>query len=219
MTNQTKNEGNILIVDDTPDNLTVLRQMLEGKEYKIRPALNGDIALKAVRLDLPDLILLDIRMPDMDGYEVCRQLKSDPTTRQIPVIFISALNDLDDKIKAFSVGGKDYISKPFKAEEVVAKVSTYMELKRYRDQLEELVEERTNTLEKANKVQNQFLLNLHNKLQSPINDIIKASTLALDFEVDPDLEKVHKRIQTSGVGLLKTVTRLLDSNKSGDDDN
>ena len=90
----------ILIVDDTPENLTVLRQMLAEQNYMVRPALNGEIAIKAVNASPPDLILLDIRMPGMDGYEVCKQLKSEEKTRKIPVIFISALNELGDKVKA-----------------------------------------------------------------------------------------------------------------------
>ena len=122
------NESNILIIDDTPDNLTVLRQMLTEQGYRVRPALSGEIALKAVQTDPPDLILLDILMPKMDGYEVCRKLKADEQTRHIPVIFISALNELEDKVKAFSEGGVDYIPKPFQTEEVLARVNTHITL-------------------------------------------------------------------------------------------
>lgn len=122
-------EGNILIVDDTPNNLSVLRQILTKHGHLVRPALNGHIALSAVQADLPDLILLDIIMPDMDGYEVCKALKTDEKTRDIPVIFISALNDLGDKVRAFEEGGVDYISKPFHAEEVMARVNTHLVLR------------------------------------------------------------------------------------------
>ncbi len=127
----------ILIVDDTPENLTVLRQMLAEKNYMVRPALNGEIAIKAVNASTPDLILLDIRMPGMDGYEVCEQLKSAENTRRIPVIFISALNELDDKIKAFSLGGVDYITKPFQAEEVLARIKTHLTLRSLQKSLED----------------------------------------------------------------------------------
>ncbi len=127
----------ILIVDDTPENLTVLRQMLAEHNYMVRPALNGEIAIKAVNTSSPDLILLDIRMPGMDGYEVCKQLKSEEKTRRIPVIFISALNELDDKIKAFSLGGVDYITKPFQAEEVLARVKTHLTLRSLQKSLED----------------------------------------------------------------------------------
>ncbi len=127
----------ILIVDDTPENLTVLRQMLAEQNYMVRPAINGEIAIKAVNTSPPDLILLDIRMPGMDGYEVCKQLKSEEKTRRVPVIFISALYELDDKIKAFSLGGVDYITKPFQAEEVLARVKTHLTLRSLQKSLED----------------------------------------------------------------------------------
>ena len=122
------NDSNILIVDDTPENLTVLRQMLMNEGCRVRPALSGEIALKAVQADPPDLILLDILMPEMDGYEVCRKLKADEKMMHIPVIYISALNELEDKVKAFSEGGVDYITKPFQAAEVLARVNTHIAL-------------------------------------------------------------------------------------------
>jgi PleD family two-component response regulator len=132
-------------VDDTPDNLTVLRQMLAEQNYMVRPALNGEIAIKAVNMSSPDLILLDIRMPGMDGYEVCKQLKSEEKTRSIPVIFISALNELDDKVKAFSLGGVDYITKPFQAQEVLARVKTHLSLR----SLQKSLEDKNTQLQKA----------------------------------------------------------------------
>ena len=127
----------ILIVDDTPENLTVLKQILSEQNYKVRPAINGEIAIKAVNVSSPDLILLDIRMPGIDGYEVCKQLKSKKKTRRIPIIFISALSELDDKIKAFSLGGVDYITKPFQAEEVLARVKTHLTLRSLQKSLED----------------------------------------------------------------------------------
>ncbi len=120
--------NNILIVDDTPDNLTVLRKILTEHGYRIRPAINGKIALKTIQSDPPDLILLDIMMPQMDGYEVCSILKSSAETRDIPIIFISALSEVDDIVKAFQAGGVDYITKPFQTEEVLARVHTHLEL-------------------------------------------------------------------------------------------
>ena len=127
MVTQTMN--NILIVDDTPENLTVLRHILTEHDYRVRPALSGEVALKAVQADPPDLILLDILMPEMDGYEVCRKLKADENLRHIPVIFISALGELEDKVKAFSEGCVDYITKPFQTEEVLARVNTHISLR------------------------------------------------------------------------------------------
>lgn len=135
MNSLTNTGSNIVIVDDLPNNLRVLSEILQSGGYTVRPALNGEIAMKSIRFKLPDLILLDICMPDMDGYEVCRQLKSDPMTREIPVIFISALNDIEDKLAAFNAGGADYICKPFQMEEVLARVDTHTALFKSRQAL------------------------------------------------------------------------------------
>ena len=123
-------KGDILIVDDQSNNLKILTSILEQHGYKVRPALSGELALKAVRKSLPDIILLDIRMPGMDGFEVCKQLKADEKSRHIPVIFVSALEDITNKMTAFSAGGVDYISKPFHEEEVLARTETHLKLRR-----------------------------------------------------------------------------------------
>jgi len=125
---QSGKKNNILIVDDTPKNLSVLRQLLTEKGYLVRPALSGEIALKAVNNQHPDLILLDVMMPEMDGYEVCLNLKSNQQTAHIPIIFISAQTEVRGILKAFQVGGVDYITKPFRTEEVLARVQTHLEL-------------------------------------------------------------------------------------------
>jgi PleD family two-component response regulator len=124
------NQSNILIVDDTPANLKVLTSMLVEQGHQVRPAINGRVALTAVHEALPDLILLDITMPGLDGYEVCRQLKMDERTRDIPIIFISALDRTEDKVKAFTIGGVDYVTKPFHVEEVLTRVNTHLTLHR-----------------------------------------------------------------------------------------
>jgi len=128
--------ADILIVDDTTENLQLLSNILKDSGYKVRPATSGKLALKAVETKQPDLILLDIKMPDMDGYEVCSILKNDPNTKDIPVLFISALSDINDKLRAFHVGGLDYITKPFQFEEVKARVSTHLQLKAYQNDME-----------------------------------------------------------------------------------
>ena len=129
--------ASILVVDDTPANLQVLAGMLKDRGYKVRPVPSGKLALLAARRDPPDLILLDINMPEMNGYEVCEQLKADDTLRGIPVIFISALTEQLDKVKAFSVGGVDYLTKPFQMEELHARVETHLKLRRLQLELEE----------------------------------------------------------------------------------
>lgn len=136
-------KANILIVDDTPENLRLLAGILAVEGYHIRPSTNGLRAMESAQYEIPDLILLDIRMPDMDGYAVCQQLKANEHTRDIPVIFISALNEVADKVKGFEAGGVDYITKPFEAEEVLSRVEMHLKLQRYQNQLEELVNERT----------------------------------------------------------------------------
>jgi signal transduction histidine kinase len=133
---------NILIVDDTPGNLLLLSKMLTARGYRTRSAARGKLALEAARAEPPDLILLDITMPGMDGYEVCEQLKIDPALKDIPVIFISALGETMDKVKAFKAGGVDYVTKPFQCEEVYARVQTHLRLRRLeilRDDLTHMV--------------------------------------------------------------------------------
>jgi CheY-like chemotaxis protein len=108
--------ANILVVDDTPANLQVLAGMLKDRGYKVRPVPSGKLALLAAQREPPDLILLDINMPEMNGYEVCEHLKADDSLKGVPVIFISALTEQLDKVKAFAIGGVDYLTKPFQME-------------------------------------------------------------------------------------------------------
>ena len=129
--------GNLLVIDDNPDNLRVLSAMLKRQGHYVRKALNGTMALIATRSQPPDLILLDIKLPDINGYEICTLLKSEPRTSQIPIIFISALRDVDDIVKAFRIGGVDYITKPFKLEEVLARVSHQLMIQPLQAQLKE----------------------------------------------------------------------------------
>jgi signal transduction histidine kinase len=129
--------ADLLVVDDTPDNLRLLSTMLSEQGYKVRKVMSGQLALRVVSAAPPDLILLDINMPGMNGYEVCQKLKANTKTAEIPVIFISALDDVWDKVKAFEVGGVDYITKPFQGEEVVARVRNHLTLRSLSKQLEE----------------------------------------------------------------------------------
>jgi len=130
-----------LIVDDKKENIELLSSFLTNRGYKIRSALNGSIALSTIKAKKPDLILLDIEMPGLSGYDVCKELKSNPETENIPIIFISAHDDVDAKIKAFKMGGVDYIPKPFANEEVVARVKMHLELANYQHNLEIKIQE------------------------------------------------------------------------------
>ena len=129
-------DASILVVDDTLANLQLLAELLNKRGYRARAVPSGKLALQAVQTEPPDLILLDVNMPEMSGYEVSQRLKAEPAWAEIPVIFISALHETLDKVKAFSTGGVDYITKPFQFEEVEARVSTHLELRRQKRELQ-----------------------------------------------------------------------------------
>ncbi|WP_017303479.1 hybrid sensor histidine kinase/response regulator [Spirulina subsalsa] len=161
----------ILIVDDTPDNLRLLSTMLLESGYKVRKAINGERALQAVKARCPDLILLDIRMPDMTGYEVCQALKDNPATRKIPIIFISALDAPMDKVLAFDVGGVDYISKPFHVAEVLARVESHLKIRLLQRQLEEQNAKLEQEVEVRRKTEDALRVYLHavsHDLRNPV---------------------------------------------------
>lgn len=142
-------KGKILAVDDTPSNLEVITETLGDAGYRVATAIDGLRALKRAQLYQPDLILLDIMMPGIDGLETCKRLKADPTLSHIPVIFITASSDLEMKVRGFQIGGTDYITKPFHEEEMLARVANHLRLKTLNQQLEEKVAERTQQLEQA----------------------------------------------------------------------
>ncbi|MDX2272141.1 MAG: hybrid sensor histidine kinase/response regulator [Cyanobacteriota bacterium] len=202
--------ANILIVDDTPDNLSILSSILNQHGYKVRPALRGDLALKAAQALPPDLILLDINMPQMSGYEVCRQLKGNPQTSGIPIIFISALDDANDKVKAFDLGGIDYITKPFQIEEVLARIELHLTLSQQRQQLIKQKQE----IESLSQLKDQLISTLSHDLKNPIGVILGMSRLLLSLEGlvnDPIksrelLESIHRNAEK----MFRLVSDLLD---------
>lgn len=152
-----ESKGDVLIVDDTPANLRLLSQILTEQGYYVRPVPDGSLALAAVQAEPPDLILLDIRMPEMSGYDVCEHLKADAPTCDIPIIFISALDAIQDKVRAFTVGGVDYVTKPFQVEEVLARVETHLALRKLQKQLQDANRKMTKELALAGEVQASFL--------------------------------------------------------------
>ncbi len=187
-------QASILVVDDTRANLRFLAEVLSQQGYAVRPVLNGAMALASVEAKAPDLILLDIMMPDMDGYEVCTRLKSDPRTADIPIIFLSALNEVADKVHAFSIGGVDYITKPFQVEEVLARVATHLALRDLQKRLEEQnacleaeIAERKRTeailrqyardLEASNAELDAFAHTVAHDLKTPVTALLGFSTL------------------------------------------
>lgn len=168
--NQSPHPLNILLVDDNPDNLRLLSNMLRQHGYQNRRVISGQMALEVLKANSFDLIFLDICMPEMDGYEVCRRIKSDPKNAHIPIIFISALNEVIDKVKAFQVGGVDYINKPFQIEELIARLEHQVkilnlqkQLRKVNNQLENKIKERTQQLQKTNDQLKQSQQKLFNK--------------------------------------------------------
>jgi DNA-binding response OmpR family regulator len=136
-------KGTILVVDDESELLELLMGILVDQGYRVRPANSGKLALASVAVETPDLILLDLRMPDMDGFEVCRQLKSSENSREIPIMFISAASEVEERLDGLGLGAVDFVSKPFRREELLARVRTHMELVRLRTRLELQVAQRT----------------------------------------------------------------------------
>ena len=175
-TRQSKSaKGNILIVDDTPENLRLLSNVLTERGYKVRSVINGAMALMGAKAAPPDLILLDINMPDMNGYEVCEALKADEQTREIPVIFISALDEVLDKVKGFAVGGRDYITKPFQLEEVLARIENQLTIRNLQQQLQEQnqrLQQEISDREKAEQALRVFLHSISHDLRNPVTGML-----------------------------------------------
>jgi two-component system sensor histidine kinase/response regulator len=186
--------SDVMIVDDNPSNLKLLEELLLQQGYGVRSFPLGRLALAAALLDPPGLILLDINMPEMNGYDVCRLFKNQPALADIPVIFLSALRELQDKVKAFGAGGVDYISKPFQIDEVRARVETHVKLHRLQqmlkaqnEHLEELVAVRTRELSDANRrltildrSKSEFLQLISHEFRTPLNGLLGVGELILD---------------------------------------
>lgn len=229
-----KTEPDILIVDDTPANLQVLSGLLKDRGYKVRPAPSGKLALQAAQSTPPDMVLLDIKMPEMDGFEVCRQLKADARLREIPVIFISALGDTLDKIQAFGAGGVDYVTKPFQVEEVEARVRTHLRLHWLQQEreaqnarLEELVRARTRQLAESNaqlavldKTKSGFLRLISHELRTPLSGVLGLAELAFrECGDQPAAAKLREMFQQSRrriITLLEDALLLTEIELTGD---
>lgn len=199
---------NVFLVDDTPENLGLLAGILRGAGYTVRMADNGRRALTMVEALLPELVMLDITMPEMDGYEVCRELKARPETVDIPVIFISALSEPLDKVKAFKTGGVDYVTKPFDADEVLARVETQLRLDRMRRE----IVAKNRELARLGELKNRFIGIAAHDLRTPLTAVIGYSDLLLEMGADdpgPDRDMLV-RIQRAGQFMLRLVNDLLD---------
>jgi two-component system, sensor histidine kinase and response regulator len=197
----------VMIVDDTPANLGLLENILSRENYEVRALPNGQMALKAAFQKAPDLILLDIKMPGMDGYEVCAELKADARTRDIPIIFISALREAQDKVQAFAAGGVDYVPKPFHTEEVLARVRTHLKLKH----MYEALQRQNRELEQAAKLRDDVDRIMRHDLKSPLNSMINIPALLIDgHDFSDEDKKLLKFMERSGYQMLNMINRSLD---------
>lgn len=208
-----KETARLLIVDDIILNLDILSTMLRKNGYTVWEATSGEEALELITTELPDLILLDISMPKMSGYEVCERLKADQRTKDIPVIFISSFSEIQNKVRAFEVGGVDYVTKPFRVQEVVARVQAQLTLYRQRRQIEQLLEKERNYYEQLNKMRDELMHTTTHDLKNPINLILGYASLLQEQEsVQQDAiakEFLHE-IQRATNRMLSLVTDLLD---------
>lgn len=192
MTNISAHPADILIVDDTPENLRLLSSMLEEQGYKVRKATNGKRAIKAVEAQLPDLILLDIMMPEMNGYQVAEYFKKTLHSSEIPIIFLSALSNTLDKVMAFDVGGVDYITKPFQVQEVLVRVRTQITLRQQQKQLVEQNKQLQQEILERQKVEAALRVYIHavsHDLRNPVTGMLMVLKNFLE-EVSPNLTEI-----------------------------
>ncbi|MBD2310664.1 hybrid sensor histidine kinase/response regulator [Desertifilum sp. FACHB-1129] len=221
-------KGNILIVDDALNNLNLLSAILHEENYHVRKATSGQMALATCNVELPDLILLDVMMPDIDGYKVCQQLKANPNTQTIPVIFISALDDALDKVKAFEVGGVDYITKPFQISEVLARVENQLMIQRLHNQLmeqnqqlldlnsnlEKLVQQKTQQLIEQEKTAliGRLTQGIVHNFKNPLQTIMICSDLLelkIRRDTDFEYEEINRDIKIAAIEIQQIMDNLL----------
>ena len=221
-----REQATIMIVDDTPENLELLAEMLQARGYHVLQFPSGSLALRAAQKNPPDLILLDIMMPGMNGFEVCHHLKADENLQDIPVIFISALDSTTDKVKAFENGGVDYVAKPFREDEVLARVGVQLKvvflhrkLKRQNEHLEELVAERTRQLaiaherlKELDQLKNDFLHMISHEIRTPANGVLGVSEMMLlslqDSEEYPQFKEILRCSSDRLRNLIQDATMI-----------
>jgi signal transduction histidine kinase len=204
--------GHILIVDDIVDNLHMLADMLEVQGHEVHIAMSGTEALEFMEKQKPDLILLDIQMPGMDGYEVCKRVKANENTTDIPVIFLSALNEISDIIKGFDVGGVDYVSKPFQFREVLARVDSQLAVSQQRKEIEALREHDRQQFNALADLKDKFIQGTVHDLKNPLTGVLLYSQMmtAAPPETKDEIIKIGQGIEQSARKMQRLVTDILD---------
>jgi len=203
----------ILVVDDTPANLQLLSGMLKKRGYRVRPVPSGKLAIQAVQKEKPDLILLDINMPEMNGYEMCEHLKADAALKDIPILFISALNEEMDKIKAFAAGGVDYVTKPFQFEEVEARVHTHLKLHWLQLELERqnlLLQENYDQLRKLEKLRDALTHMMAHDMKNPLF-VVMGGLEVLKRETADQLNEKQKASLNDALFSARNLNELIHS--------
>ncbi|MBF0450090.1 MAG: response regulator [Candidatus Magnetomorum sp.] len=230
MTVNNRQSNTILVVDDNDSNIDILVEAL-GEEFDISVALDGETALEDIDANPPSLILLDIMMPGITGLEVCKRLKSNDRLSKIPIIFLTAMGDLDSKTLGFELGAVDYITKPFQLPELKARVRTHLELKNYRDHMESLVKQRTSELEKANENLKELLKNerqltidakasgeaksnfiniVSHELRTPLNAIMGMNEMLFTTKLTSEQDEYVNIVKESSQNLLGIINDILD---------
>jgi len=195
----------VMIVDDTPANIELLSESL-GDDYELIFATSGGDALELIQSDKPDLLLLDVMMPGMDGYQLCTLLKGDPATRDIPIIFVTAMCQEEDEIRGLELGAIDYVTKPISPHIVRARVRNHLELKRYRDLLESLSTA-------ADRAKKEFLRSISHELRTPLTPILGMTDLVLTSEEDDDKRKYLSLVQKAAMKLLGIIEDLIETSR------
>lgn len=185
--------GLVLAVDDTPASLRLLTDILVAEGYDVRSAISGELAISAAFANPPELVLLDVSMPGLDGFEVCAQLKAHAQTRDVPVIFVSSLSDTHEKLKGFELGAVDYVTKPFQREELLARVRTHLELHRLRHRLADMVDERTRSLQESQL-----------KLKASMLETVRAVAATLELR-DPYTAGHQRRVAELATAIAKEL--------------
>ncbi|MGK7902041.1 MAG: response regulator [Hormoscilla sp.] len=220
MNNSPAKTGVLLIVDDDIANLQVLSKFLKEAGFQVRVARNGDQAIETVKYEQPDLILLDVMMPGMDGFEVCQRLKTDPSTQDIPIIFMTALDESIDKVKGLNMGAVDYITKPFQQQEVLARIKIHTKiywltkkLEKKNQLLQQEIESRKKA-ENANEAKSQFLAQMSHELRTPLNIILGfAQVMNRDRSLGKEQQENLEVITSSGEHLLELIEDILSMSK------